>query len=106
MMRRSAGFDTDQARWQLLKEHQHVASPELPTNDYIALRIDAMNLKDRFRDIETECRNHLHIWLLRIVGALPAPTSVALTCRWRSRPQHQKRPFSYREHRRVSVDAH
>src|SRR6266404_7044636 len=29
-------------------------------------------------------------WLLRIVGALTAPTSMALTCRWRSRPQHQK----------------
>src|SRR5208282_212810 len=27
-------------------------------------------------------------WLLRIVGALAAPTSMALTCRWRSRPQH------------------
>src|SRR5271167_1572977 len=30
-------------------------------------------------------------WLLRIVGALTAPTSMALTCRWRSRPQHQQR---------------
>src|SRR5262249_29203167 len=29
--------------------------------------------------------------LLRIVGPLTAPTSMALTCRWRSRPQHQKR---------------
>jgi hypothetical protein len=25
-----------------------------------------------------------------IVGALTAPTSLALMCRWRSRPQHQK----------------
>jgi hypothetical protein len=32
----------------------------------------------------------LHDWLLRIVGALTAPTSAALTRRWRSRPQHQK----------------
>src|ERR1700721_2677047 len=30
-------------------------------------------------------------WLLRIVGALTAPTSMALTCRGRSRPQHQFR---------------
>src|ERR1700761_8083999 len=30
------------------------------------------------------------IWLLRIVGALATPISVALACRWRSRPQHQK----------------
>src|SRR4051812_5205519 len=29
--------------------------------------------------------------LLRIVGALTAPTSSALMCRWRSRPQHQER---------------
>src|SRR5215831_2258785 len=28
---------------------------------------------------------------LRIVGALAAPTSMALACRWRSRPQHQNR---------------
>jgi hypothetical protein len=29
-------------------------------------------------------------WLLRIVGPQQAPTFMALTCRWRSRPQHQK----------------
>ena len=26
----------------------------------IALRIDAMNLKNRLRDVETNCRNRLH----------------------------------------------
>src|SRR5262249_37645798 len=40
-----------------------------------------MNLKDRLRNVETDCRNRLHVWLLRIVGPLAAPTSVALTCR-------------------------
>jgi hypothetical protein len=30
------------------------------------------------------------IWLLRIVGPQQAPTFMALTCRWRSRPQHHK----------------
>jgi arylsulfatase A-like enzyme len=30
-------------------------------------------------------------WLLRIVGALTAPTFMPLTGQWRSRPQHQKR---------------
>jgi hypothetical protein len=29
--------------------------------------------------------------ITRIVGALATPTSVALACRWGSRPQHQKR---------------
>jgi hypothetical protein len=33
-------------------------------------------------------------WLLPIVGALTAPTFMALTCRWRSRPQHQKRTLA------------
>src|SRR5665213_4278668 len=31
----------------------------------------------------------MHAGLLRIVGALTAPTFMALTCRWRSRPQPQ-----------------
>jgi hypothetical protein len=37
------------------------------------------------------------VWLLRIVGALTAPTSMALPCRWRSRPQHQKRTFALQQ---------
>src|ERR1700691_3695998 len=90
MMRRGAGFDADQARWQLLKECQHVAPLELTADDDIARSIDAVTLKDRLRDVETECRDRLHVWLLRIVGALTAPTSMALTCRWWSRPQHQQ----------------
>src|SRR5580700_3397995 len=81
MMRRGAGFNADQAGWQLLKECQHVTPLELTTDDDIASRIDAVNLKDRLRDVETECRDRLHVWLLRIVGALTAPTSMALTCR-------------------------
>jgi hypothetical protein len=53
--------------------------------------INAVHLKDRLGDVETDCRDRLHNWLLRIVGALTAPTSMALTCQWRSRPQHQLR---------------
>src|ERR1700733_9022283 len=35
-------------------------------------------------------------WLLRIVGALTAPTSMALTCRWRSRrPGRAKKPCKW-----------
>jgi hypothetical protein len=45
MMRQGAGFDTDQARRKLLEERQHV-SLEPATEDNIALRIDAVNLKD------------------------------------------------------------
>src|SRR5215813_2800088 len=91
MMRRSAGFDADEARRQLLKKWQNVSALELAPNNYITCRVNSVDLKDRFRDIETDCRDRLHVWLLRIVGALTAPTSMALPCRWRSRPQHQKR---------------
>src|SRR5262245_13107811 len=91
MMRRSARFDADEARRQLLEEWQNVSALELTTNDYITCCINSVNLKNRLGDIETNCRDRLHVWLLRIVGALTAPTSMALACRWRSRPQHQKR---------------
>ena len=60
MMRRGAGFNTNQARGQLLEECQNVATLELTTEDDIALRIDAMNLKNRLRDIETDCRDGFH----------------------------------------------
>src|SRR5215468_9425325 len=91
MMRRSAGFDADKARRQLLKEWYNVPALELTANDYITCRVNSVDLKNRLRDIETDCRDRLHVWLLRIVGASTAPTSMALPCRWRSRPQHQKR---------------
>src|SRR5215471_12227837 len=78
-------------RRQLLKEWQNVPALELTANDYITCRVNCVDLKSRLSDIETNCRDRLHVWLLRIVGASTAPTSMALPCRWRSRPQHQKR---------------
>src|SRR5215831_13411927 len=93
MMRRSAGFHADETRRQLLKEWQNVPALELTANDYITCRVNSVHLKNRLSDIETNCRDRLHVWLLRIVGASTAPTSMALPCRWRSRPQHQKRTF-------------
>src|SRR5262249_4824083 len=94
MMRRSAGFDADKARRQLLKEWYDVPALELTANDYITCRVNSVDLKNRLRDIETDCRDRLHVWLLRIVGASTAPTSMALPCRWRSRPQHQERTYA------------
>src|SRR5262249_24915008 len=73
-----------------LKEWYDVPALELTANDYITCRVNSVDLKNRLRDIETDCRDRLHVWLLRIVGASTAPTSMALPCRWRSRPQHQK----------------
>src|SRR6478672_473260 len=91
MMRCGARFDANQARRQRLKERQDVAALQLTANDHLAFRVNAVHLKDRLCDIETDRCDRLHDWLLRIVGALTAPTSMALMCRWRSRPQHQKR---------------
>src|ERR1700747_2999955 len=54
IMCRRAGFDTDQAQWQLLKERQHIAAFELPAEKHIALRIDTVDLKNRLRDVETD----------------------------------------------------
>ena len=89
MMRRGTGLYADQARRQLLEERQDIAALQLTANDHLARSINAVDLEYRLGDIETDCRDRLHDWLLQIVGALTAPTFMALTCRWRSRPQHQ-----------------
>src|SRR3972149_5427442 len=91
MMRRGASLDTNEARRQLLEECQDVAPLQLTADEHPAFRVDAVHLKNRLRDVETDGCDRLHDWLLRIVGALTAPTSMALMCRWRSRPQHHKR---------------
>src|SRR6476659_8747838 len=97
MMRRSAGLNTNEARRQPLKKWQNVPALELTANDYITCRVNSVDLKNRLGDFETNCRDRLHVWLLRIVGALTAPTSMALPCRWRSRPQHQKPTYAVQQ---------
>src|SRR5260221_2657232 len=90
MMRRRTGFNAYQARGQLLEERQHVASLQLAADDHLAYRVDAVNLKNRLGNVETDRRNPLHGAILQIVVTTAATTSMALTCRWRSRPQHQE----------------
>src|SRR5437667_6345940 len=91
MMRGCASLDADETRRQLLEESSDVTALQLAPDDHLAFRVDAMDLKNHLCDIETNCRDRLH-------GLAPpnqvtplATTVVALTCRWRSRPQHQKR---------------
>jgi hypothetical protein len=43
-----------------LEERQHVATLQLTAEHHITIRVDAMNLKNRLRDIETDSRNRLH----------------------------------------------
>src|SRR6516162_8891533 len=95
MMRRCAGLNVDEAWRQLLEECQDVTSLHLAPDDHLAYRVDAMDLKYRLRDVETDRRDPVHATLLRIVVTPAATTSMALTCRWRSRPQHQKRTLAY-----------
>src|SRR5476649_2317196 len=91
MMRRRAGLNAHQTRRQLLEERQDITTLQLAADDHLAYRIDAVNLKNRLGNVETDCRNLLHGAILQIVVTTAATTSMALTCRWRSRPQHQKR---------------
>src|SRR4029434_8456242 len=91
MMRCRTGLHTNEARRHFLEERQDVATLQLTAEDHLAIGVNAVQLKTRLGDVETDCLNCLQVWLLSIVGALTAPTFMALTCRWRSRPQHQKR---------------
>src|SRR5215813_10075886 len=49
---------------QLLKESQHIAPLQFAANDHLAISINAMHLKNRLRNIQTDCLNCLHDWLL------------------------------------------
>src|SRR4030095_16008877 len=65
---------------------------QLTADEHPSRRIDAVNLKHRLGDVETDCRDRLHAWLPITATAPAAITSMALTRRCGSRPQHQKRP--------------
>src|SRR5450830_1673725 len=97
MMRRGTGFDADQARRLLLEERQDVTPLQLSADDDLTFRINAVDLENRLGDVETDCRDRLHAWLLQIVEGLTAHTFMALTSRWRSRPQHHKRTHALQQ---------
>ena len=44
MVRRGAGFDTDQTWRQLLEESQDIATLQLPANNHLAASVNAVNL--------------------------------------------------------------
>src|SRR4029077_4069542 len=90
MVGRGASLDPNQARWQLLEEWQNISALQLPANDHFAVRIHPVNLKNRLGDVETDRCDRVHALVLAIVVTPKATTPVALTCRWRSRPQHQQ----------------
>ena len=76
---------------QLLKERQHVATLQLPANNHQTVSIHAVNLKNRLGDVETNRRTVCIVSSSESWEPSTAPTSLALSCRWRSRPQHHER---------------
>ena len=61
MMGGGARLDPDKTRRKLLEEREHVATLELTAKHDIPIRIDAMNLEHRLRDIEADGCNRLHL---------------------------------------------
>src|SRR5262249_28536478 len=61
----------------LLKKWQNVSALETTANEYITRLVNSLDLKNRLSDIETDRRDRLHAWLLRIVAASTASTSMA-----------------------------
>jgi hypothetical protein len=60
MVRRRACLDPHQAWRQLLEKCQDVPAPQLTAHNHLAGCINAMHLKHRLGDIETDCGNRLH----------------------------------------------
>jgi hypothetical protein len=46
MVRRGAGFDTNQTRWQLLKKNQDRPPLQLTTDDHLAASVNTVNLEN------------------------------------------------------------
>ena len=93
-MRGGASLDADEAGRQLLEEREPIATFQLSPNDCTTLRVHAMNLKDRFCDVEADGCDCLHDELLRIVVArIGNRFRGVFAPRRRSRPQHQLLTF-------------
>jgi hypothetical protein len=91
----AAGRDPNQARSQLLKERENIATLQPPTDNYLAGSINAMDLKERLAISRPIVVTACMFSSSEIVRASTAPTSMALACRWRSRPQHRSPACTY-----------
>jgi hypothetical protein len=60
---RGTGFDANHTWRQLMEELQDIAALQLTADDHLARNINAVDLKYRFSDVETDCRKRLHDWL-------------------------------------------
>jgi hypothetical protein len=53
MVRRAAGFNTDQTWRQLLEERQDIATLQLPANNHLSASVNAANLENRRGGVKT-----------------------------------------------------
>ena len=60
MVRRGTGPDAGQAGLQLLKEPQDAATLQLTADDHFAIVINAVDLKYRLGNVETDCHDRLY----------------------------------------------
>jgi len=60
MVCRGTGFDTNQARRQILEKGQDVTPLQLPADDHLATGVNAVDLEYRLGNVETDCRDRLH----------------------------------------------
>ena len=61
----SASLDTDEARFDLTKELQHLGASQGTSNDDVPVFGDGVGLEDRLGQIQSDCDNLLH-------GAVPS----------------------------------
>jgi hypothetical protein len=53
----------EQAGQQILEEREDRAALEVAADDHLTCRIDAMDLKDRFREVEPDGHDRFHLHL-------------------------------------------
>src|SRR5262249_12536614 len=93
VVRCRARFHANEARWQVGKKLEYLRSTNTPPNHHLAIRIDAVNLKHRLRNIETDRANLPHGRLPSMWFASTQPpygTSMPQSGR---RPPHHSRRF-------------
>src|SRR5262249_51371539 len=103
MVRGCARLHANEARWQVGKEVENLCSADTLADHYRTVRINAVNLKDRLRNINTDCANLTHgrlssMWFVSTQP--PYGTSMPQSGR---RPPHHSRHF--RQAKRTSATA-
>jgi hypothetical protein len=82
-VRAGAGFHADQTGRQALENLQHLAAPELASQDRLPFIVDTMQLKNTLRQIDPHRANLVHGWLPSLVTVYSTQCGT-LRCRERA----------------------